>query len=219
MRHLLLALFTGALLTTPRPAPALDFMTMPTADLLPPGGFYAGYYYIDIPDVSGGPTRLNLYQSAFGFANNVEMSYLTLRPDQGSSLKAFNISYQMEPETEETWATTVGVYNVFSNDYLRGSKPSYFVAGSKTVVLSQEPGGRGPVYRALIGYGTKSHRRWFYGLHSVLDPQLSAIAAQYAGQSIYSLSYALQTKEGSPIVHAGTFAGDPFYGISITRGY
>lgn len=219
MRYLLLTIAAAGLLWAPQAAYCLDFMTMPTADQLPPGGFYAGYYLIDIPDTPDGASRINLYQTAFGFADKIEVSYLTWRPDQGSSFKAFNLSFQVEQETEDSWSTTIGVYNLFSNDYLRGSKPSYFIAAAKTVQLSQQASGRGPAYRALVGYGTRSHDRWFYGLQTLLDPQLSATVARYASQSIYGLDYALQAKQDSPVLHAGTFDGDPYYGISLTRAY
>jgi len=219
VRHLLFLVMVVGVLAVPWPALALDYMTMPLADQLPPGGFQAGWYLIDLADTPGGASRANLYQTGFGFGNQIEISYLTLRPDKGPSYKAFNLSYQVEQETLESWATTVGVYNLFSNDYLRGSSPSYFVAAAKTIQMSERAAGGGPAYRAFFGYGTKSHDGWFYGVQTMLDPQISAIAARYAGQSIYGLSYALQNKEGSPVAHVGTFDGDPFYGISIARLY
>jgi hypothetical protein len=219
VRNLLLLVIVVGLLAAPRPAWALDYMTMPLADQMPPGGFEAGWYFIDLADTPEGTTRANLYQTAFGFANQVELSYLTLRPDNGPTLKAFNLSYEIAPETLESWATTVGVYNLFSNSYFRGSKPSFFVAAAKTMQVSQRAAGGQPVYRAFFGYGTKSHDGWFYGAQTILDSQISGIVARYAGQSIYGLSYALQDKQGSPIAHVGTLNGDPFYGISLSRLY
>ena len=219
MRNLVLLVTVVAVLAAPWPALALDYMTMPLADQLPGGGFQAGWYFIDLADTATGTTRANLYQTAFGFGNQVEISYLTLRPDQGPTLKGFNLSYQVEPETLESWATTVGVYNILSNDYFRGSKPSYFVAAAKTMQFSESTAAGQPVYRAFLGYGTKSHDGWFYGVQARLDPQISGMAEHYAGQAIYGISYALQSKEGSPVAHVGTFDGDPFYGISIARLY
>lgn len=102
MRYLVWLVVVTGLLTGANGAWAMDFMTMPLADQLPGGGFQAGYYLIDVTDTPGGATRLNLYQTTYGFGQNVELSYLVLRPDVGQSSKALNLSYQMQAETTES---------------------------------------------------------------------------------------------------------------------
>ena len=196
-------------------------MTMPTANQLPMGGFEGSYTFVKLdPASSGGADRMDLWATYYGMGDRLELSFLSLRPNAGGDLSSWNVSYLAQPEKTDSWATSVGVYNVSGADYLRGNDPSFFIAAAKTFNPGpQPPSPNHPVYRGLIGYGTKSHARWFGGVQVGLTDRMSVTAASYARDPIYVATFRISNKPEAPLARAGTWDGDQFYGISLSRLY
>jgi len=194
---------------------------MPTADQLPMGGFQASYTFVNLdPTRSDGADRLELWGTYYGLADRLEVSFFSLRPNVGTDLSAWNVSYLVQPESTENWATCVGVYNLSGSDYLRGDDASFFLAAAKTFNPSlQPPTPNNPVYRGLVGFGTKSHRRWFGGVQVGLSARLSVTAASYAQDPIYMATLRISNKPEAPVARLGSWDGSQFYGLSWSRLY
>jgi len=195
---------------------AADILLMPSAEQVGTGEQKISLSLVNPREAGVGD--LTLYEVYYGLSDSVEISWIKGNQTGAEDSKAFNISYLVVPETQDNWATAVGVVNVGGDRYFGGDDRSYYLAFYRT----QEQGrsARGgqknvPGYRYHLGYGTKSHDGFFGGLQIMTSSRMWIGGFSYTGRPTYLVDYTLREKVGSKVsLRGGYLGGDPWFGVS-----
>jgi hypothetical protein len=197
-----------------------SIITMPTADVAPPGVVNVAAYAVnfnELPPPPAAPSGMNVFIAYAGIAKNLELeANVYAQKDGFDTLTFFNLTYKVAEQTATMPQISVGVKNLLGEDLGNGDvapndDPTYFVALVK--VLSGPAPGEPfkPVVRLHVGLGNNLHNGIFGGLQAMLTPQIGLALLSDAESTL--ISAAFKPSANSPTFKAGTLGDHTWMGI------
>jgi len=197
-----------------------SIITMPTADVAPPGLINLAAYVVDfndLPDPPLAPSGMNVYIAYAAIAENLELEANVYDQKDGfDTLTFFNLTYKVVEATATRPQISVGVKNVLgetlgNGDVAPNDNPTYFVTAFK--VLSAPAPGEPfkPIVRIHAGLGNNLHEGLFGGIQAMVTPQIGLALLNDAEQTL--ISAAFKPSANSPTFKAGTLGDHRWFGI------
>lgn len=195
-----------------------SIITMPTADVAPPGLINLAAYAVNFDGSTPlGDTSMTVYIAYAAIAKNLELEANVYDyNNSGFKQDFFVLTYKVAEQTATMPQISVGVKNL--NGEMLGNDddpfddaPTYFVAAVK--VLSGPAPGEPfkPVVRLHVGLGTNYHEGLFGGLQALVTPQLGLAALNDANDTLLAATY--KPSPNSPTFKAGTLGDHTWFGI------
>lgn len=212
-----LALAVAVMLIAQQMVLGSSIITMPTADVAPPGVVNVAAYAVNFDGSTPmGDTTMNVYIAYASLVKNLELEANVYDyNNSGFKQQFYVLTYKACEETALLPQISVGVKNptgeMVNNEDIMNDDASWFVTAVK-VLSGPKPGGPfRPVVRLHAGVGTNLHEGLFGGVQTLLTPQIG-IAALYDG-SFTLLAATFKPSPTLPTFKAGTLGDHTWVGI------